>query len=88
MTRVAPFLLRKKTRQKRYTGIQIPVGAPIFSIRDNMRKPRFDAWKKIAKERIEILSELARQQPAYAKRYKEIIAKISKKYKIKVQEAR
>ncbi len=53
-----------------------------------MKKPRFDAWKKIAKERIEILSELARQQPAYAKRYKELTAKISKKYKIKVQEAR
>lgn len=45
---------------------------------------RLNVWKKIAGERIEILSLLAKQEPAYSQKYKELIGRIAKKYRIKV----
>jgi len=41
------------------------------------------SWIKIAKERIEILSAAMKQEPDYAERYKELIEKIARKYRIK-----
>ena len=40
--------------------------------------------KKIALERIEILKEMMEKKPEFAKRYKELIKKISNKYRLKI----
>ncbi len=38
--------------------------------------------KTIAKERIKILQEMIKTNPSYAQRYKELIDKIAKKYRL------
>jgi RNase P subunit RPR2 len=40
--------------------------------------------KKIALERIEILKGLIEKKPEFAERYKELIKKISNKYRLKI----
>lgn len=51
----------------------------------HFRKLRKIKQKQIAKERIEILSNLIKKDPKnpYNKRYKELIKKIKEKYKIR-----
>lgn len=46
------------------------------------RKISLNDRKKIAEERIEILSRLAEREPAYSERYEELIRKIARKYGI------
>ena len=40
--------------------------------------------KKIALERVEILKEMMKKKPEFAKRYKELIKKISNKYRLNI----
>lgn len=40
--------------------------------------------KKIALERIEILKKMIKKKPAFADRYRELIKKIAKKYRIDI----
>jgi RNase P subunit RPR2 len=40
--------------------------------------------RKIALERIEILKNMIKKKPEFADRYKELIGKIAKKYRIKL----
>jgi len=41
-----------------------------------------DQRKKIALERIEILNKMIKEKPEFAERYRELIKKIAKKYRI------
>jgi RNase P subunit RPR2 len=47
------------------------------------KKLAFQFQRKIAKERIEILEKMMEKKPEFAERYKELIRRIKKKYKIK-----
>jgi len=49
-----------------------------------MRYQRRLENRKIAKERIEILKKMIKKYPEYKNRYKELISKISKKYRLKI----
>lgn len=40
--------------------------------------------RKIALERIEILKKLIKEKPEFEKRYKELIKRIAKKYRLKI----
>jgi len=43
-----------------------------------------DQRKKIALERIEILKKMIKKKPKFANRYRELIKKIAKKYRIDI----
>jgi len=53
-----------------------------------MRSKRFkqikDQRRKIALERIEILEYMIRKKPEFEKRYKELIKRIAKKYRLSI----
>ncbi|MEM5778405.1 MAG: hypothetical protein QXK49_02135 [Candidatus Aenigmatarchaeota archaeon] len=40
--------------------------------------------RKIALERIEILKEMIKKKPEFKERYKELIEKLAKKYRLKI----
>ncbi|MFQ6010248.1 MAG: hypothetical protein ACE5J7_03965 [Candidatus Aenigmatarchaeota archaeon] len=46
-------------------------------------KRRKEEQRKIAGERIKILKRMIKQEPDFAPRYRELISKIRKKYRIK-----
>jgi len=43
-----------------------------------------DQRKKIALERIEILKKMIKKKPEFASRYKDLIKKIAKKYRLNI----
>lgn len=43
-----------------------------------------DQRKKIALERIEILKRMIKEKPEFEKRYKELIKRIAKKYRLSI----
>jgi RNase P subunit RPR2 len=53
-----------------------------------MRSKRFkqlkDQRRKIAEERIEILGDMIKKKPEFEKRYKELIKRIAKKYRLSI----
>lgn len=70
-------------RRKLTTRVQIPVGALIVMKYKRFKQIKEDR-KKIALERIEILNGMIEKKPEFAERYKELIKKISNKYRLKI----